>query len=134
MVNLVFDFYGVIYTPSSRSVDIELVSYINELKEKGYSLYIFSNTSTGTITKYDNSFHFLHFFDSIIPTEHAQKPSRDAFDTLFYKLNVRPEEIILIDDGQANIDMANSLDMVGVLYTDLDSLKEDLDKILSSKK
>ena len=134
MVKLVFDFYGVIYTPSNRSVDIELVSYIKELKEKGYSMYIFSNTSMGTITRYDDSFHFLQYFDSIIPTDHAQKPSRDAFDTLFYKLNVRPEDIVIIDDGQANVDMASSLDMVGVLYTDLESLKEDLEKIISSKK
>lgn len=45
------------------------------------------------------------------------------------KINAKPEECVFVDDLQVNIDVANELGIKGVLYTNINQLKEDFETL-----
>jgi putative hydrolase of the HAD superfamily len=47
----------------------------------------------------------------------AMKPDRKAFDTVLDRMDVRPEEVLFLDDLQVSIDMATELGMQAVKVT-----------------
>jgi len=57
------------------------------------------------------------------------KPSAEAYRFVLKELGVKPEEAVLIDDKQENIDGARALGMHGILYKGAVQLKADLEKI-----
>ena len=60
------------------------------------------------IKKFGNTFD-----DIIISSEiNAYKPDKDFFDTLIKKANVKPEEILFLDDRKENVDAARKCGML----------------------
>ena len=45
------------------------------------------------------------------------KPDRKAFDTVLDRMDVRPEEVLFLDDLQVSIDMTTELGMQAVKVT-----------------
>lgn len=71
-------------------------------------------------------------FDPIVlswETESA-KPQRRIFEVLIESLALNPSEILLIDDVEANITAAKDLGLQGLLFTDADTLRKDLEELL----
>ena len=60
----------------------------------------------------------------------AAKPQRRIFEALIETLRLNPQEILLIDDVEANIAAAEDLGLRGLLFTDAETLKKDLASLL----
>jgi putative hydrolase of the HAD superfamily len=60
----------------------------------------------------------------------AAKPQRRIFEALIETLRLNPQEILLIDDVEANIAAARDIGLQGILFTDVASLRSDLASLL----
>lgn len=85
------------------------VTVLNQLKEKGYKLYLLSNFHSlafETIcSKYD---FFKHFDGGIISCrENLLKPEAEIYSKLLLTYNLKAEECLFIDDTLVNIEAAN---------------------------
>jgi glucose-1-phosphatase len=62
-----------------------------------------------------------------------RKPEKEIFVYAINKTGIAPEKIIFIDDIQEFVNEANKLGINGILYTDIDNLKINLEKFLKIK-
>jgi putative hydrolase of the HAD superfamily len=60
----------------------------------------------------------------------SAKPQRRIFEALIETLRLDPQEILLIDDVEANIAAAEDLGLRGLLFTDAETLKSNLADLL----
>ena len=60
----------------------------------------------------------------------AAKPQRRIFEALIETLRLKPQEILLIDDVEANIAAARDIGLQGILFTDVASMRSDLASLL----
>jgi len=60
----------------------------------------------------------------------SSKPQRKIFEALIETLRLNPQEILLIDDVEANITTAKDLGLQGLLFTDAETLKSNLADLL----
>ena len=78
--------------------------WIKELKNRGYKVYLLSN-------------YPKEYFDQC----------------LFDKYNLNPEECVFIDDRLENIEGGRKLGMEGIVFTDYETGKKKLERMLSEK-
>ncbi|MFH1424668.1 MAG: HAD family phosphatase [archaeon] len=71
---------------------------------------------------------WFDFLEGIIASVDAKmtKDNPEFFKFALDKLNLKPEEVLFIDDIQAFVDIAKSLGMNAVLFENSEKLKEDL--------
>jgi len=111
-------------------VNTELVEKLPVLRDMGYSVAIFSNyssklrdilTANGIIDKVDHV---------VVSAEIGfQKPHKEAFEVLFSRLGVNPEEVIFIDDTPKSLETADSLGYTPVLFKNNEQLRLELSKL-----
>ena len=107
----------------------EMYAFVEELKEKGYGIYLLSNVGKEfhTVKK---DIPVLELFDGFVASSDYEvvKPEPEIYSILFEKFSLVPEECIFIDDVQKNIDGALKAGMQGHCYShgNLEILKEDL--------
>jgi len=58
------------------------------------------------------------------------KPTAEIYELTAMRLGVQPEECIMIDDSQINIDGACRVGMQGLYYENLEQCRKELNKIL----
>ena len=59
------------------------------------------------------------------------KPNINNYLTLLNKYNLKAEETLFIDDKLINVEGANKLGIIGIQFTSLKKLKEDINKYLT---
>ena len=71
-------------------------------------------------------------FDVVVQSgdEGLTKPHPRIFDLTAERLEVEPEECIMVDDLPENIAGADAAGMHGIVYGDLNKLKKELNKLL----
>jgi HAD superfamily hydrolase (TIGR01509 family) len=108
----------------TRLPDTRLIETIRRLKPR-YTIALFSNASTKLRNKLD-SLELTPLLDTIIISSEIgyAKPSDEAFEAALKILDVRPEEILFIDDNPKNVEAAEKHAMKACHYTSLDSLDE----------
>jgi HAD superfamily hydrolase (TIGR01509 family) len=106
----------------------EVFHFVKTLK--GYKLYLLSDQmkfQTDHIKKtFDLSFFVKVFFSSEIG---HSKISKKAFELVLKEIKLKPEECVFIDDNPRNIELAQSVGLKTVLFTDLKNLKQGLRKL-----
>ena len=98
------------------------------LKNEGYKLFLFSNTSQ-RFRRFSKNIASVAYMDDIwISCEHGfLKPEREAYLSFFDTFGLLPEECIFIDDSPANIEAGMRLGMDGIVYhQDAAALEEEL--------
>ena len=91
---------------------------INDLKEKGYKLYVLSNAPT-FFADHASYYNIVNKFDAMIfsgPIKLA-KPEPEIYEYLFNKYDLKPEECFFLDDKEININAAKALGMDGIPFT-----------------
>jgi putative hydrolase of the HAD superfamily len=106
----------------------EVHEYAKELSRK-YKMYIFSNHS-------DLFFDVIKTvgLDKLFKAENLfissqiglLKPTKESFDYVLNRINLRPEEIIFIDDQEPNVFKARDLGMSAILFKNANQLKSDI--------
>ena len=111
-------------------IDENLVAFIRELKQK-YKIGLLSNFTHAWLSEILTENNLWDLFDhNVISSEHGIiKPEPEIFHKMLDLLEVAPGEAVFIDDRQYNVDGANAVGIKGLLYTDLETLKKDLNEI-----
>jgi FMN phosphatase YigB (HAD superfamily) len=106
----------------------ELFHITQQLKEHGYSLYIFSNIGKKTyhellkihaplFTLFDG-IHYTHENNNWL-----QKPLPNAYHHFIKRFNLKPSEVVFIDDSKKNSNAAQSCGITAIHYKSVDQLR-----------
>lgn len=100
-----------------KEIPVERLHMLDKLKEKGYRLYVLSNTNPIMYNHWiDNAFRndgksINDYFDGIVTSyqERMCKPNPELFKRVVERYGLNPEETLMLDDSQANVDAARSI-------------------------
>lgn len=81
-----------------------IVSLIQELKERGYKLYVLSNMTRHFINR-DYKFPIFKEFDGVVYSAPIKmiKPDERIFEYILKKYSLNPEESVFTDDMKTNL-------------------------------
>ena len=100
---------------------------MNELKGKGYNLYILSNAST-TLHEYVNRVPGVKNVTSVFCSADykCMKPELEIYHKFFEVNDLIPEECIFIDDNAINIEACLRTNMDGIIFNNVLDLRNKL--------
>lgn len=101
---------------------------IRELKEKGYNIYLLSNTNELHYRCIEKRYSILREIkDNILSFEiGCRKPGIRIFEAVMDKSGLPAEKHIYIDDKQEFVNIAKSIGMEGILFKSVRQLREGL--------
>ena len=108
----------------------DVFAVARELHQSGCRTGILSNTEKPARPLMDGKPYRI--FDPLVLSWQAgaSKPQRRIFEVLIETMALAPEEILLVDDVEANIAAARDLGLQGLLFTDAQTLRKDLAPLL----
>ncbi len=118
-----------LYDEFNKNLDYEVLEFTKELKKK-YKLYILTDTiiinkgigEDGLVSR-----HFDRVFKSY--EEGLKKPEPEAYLNVLEKTNLKPDEVIFIDDTKYIVEAAKKLGIKSIHYSGLNNLKNELKKL-----
>lgn len=109
---------------------IDLIKKIRSAKK--YKLLLLSNINMSHWNYLKSKkWGFLELFDEIVLSHELKmsKPDPKMFQYAIKKAGCKPEEILFIDDGLNNIQVARNLGINAIHFTDINILIEELKKL-----
>ncbi len=105
--------------------------FVNELKQKGFKIYILSNISEESY-EFIKQFDFWRNVDGAVFSyqEKVCKPDVRIYEKLLGKYCLIPNQSIFIDDREDNIAVAKNLQMHGVLFRNLEETKKEVENLI----
>ena len=99
-----------------------------QLKEHGIRTAILSNMGDSVLAKMEREFDWLPRFDVLVWSfQHKMaKPEPAIYKLTLERLGTRPEETVFIDDKQPNVDAARALGIIGIQFSTIEKLRDDL--------
>ena len=126
---LVWEHRAELVNPYSYSV-----SWIKELKEKGYRTYLLSNYPSTLFTLHTNqgSFPFLDEVDGKIISGFVKmiKPDADIYEKIMSEYQLKAEECVFIDDRPENVEAAERVGMKGIVFGNFAQANKKLGELL----
>lgn len=116
---------------------------VKKLKENNYSLAIASASNTNFIMHVLNSLKVEHYFDAIVSAQEVinGKPAPDIFLLAAQKINTKPEDCLVLEDGISGMIGAKKAGMLSIGLVEKKSIKtpadinieklEEIEKILN---
>lgn len=104
---------------------------IEEIREKQtYKLGLLSVHAKEWIAYCESKYKFHHLFHTVSFSYHSGycKPEIEAFQEILTAMNLHPQQALLVDDAEENIEIANELGMKTILFKDAEMLKSELVK------
>jgi 2-haloacid dehalogenase len=104
------------------------VEVFSELKETGVPCYALSNMERENWERRFEIYDFLGWFDGyfISGLEGVIKPDSEYFERALERFNLRPDEVLFIDDRPENTAAARALGMPAVDFTSPEALRGEL--------
>jgi len=98
------------------------------LKELKIKTGILSDNVPERVEYLQGKYHFLELFDEIILSYEVKltKNNHDIFNLALSRLKLPASEVIFIDDRQSNLDLAQEVGIIPILFSGADELKKDL--------
>jgi glucose-1-phosphatase len=123
------DTFKNIWNPIFRE-DREVNEAILYLKEKGYPLFLLSNTNELHFSYIIDKYPIVHSFDEwLLSFEvNAKKPKRRIYEAIFEKMDVQPGEVFYIDDIPQYVEVAKHLGIDGLVFKNAHQLWEFIRK------
>jgi epoxide hydrolase-like predicted phosphatase len=111
-------------------IDKDMVTLIDAL-HASYKTGLLSNASSEYARAIVAAHNLSYLFDEIVISAEVRhvKPSREIFDVMLDKMQLKPKDAIFIDDNKQNIKAAASLGIHSILFTDRGSLEKELHKL-----
>lgn len=110
------------------------VSWIQELKERGYRIYILSNWSQPAYDACkDTALSFLPLVDGVVFSykELVIKPDKEIYDIICGRYNINPAEAVFLDDTEKNIIAAREFGLHGIHFQTYEQGKAELEALLA---
>lgn len=112
----------------------DMINLSKTLKENNIKTFIMSNTTPETASIIRNSDFAQYFDDFILSTEtHFLKPTDICFEYACYKLNLKPEETLFIDDKAKNVATAKEIGMHTILYKNPQTASAEAENLIFGK-
>jgi len=107
----------------------EMIEYYKSLKQKGYKIYLCSNITKDTYNYIKDSFEIIQVAEGGVFScfENISKPNPEIYYRLIEKYNLEIEKSILIDDTKRNVMSANDIGLSGILFNNIEDIKEFLE-------
>ncbi len=126
---IIFDLNGVLFYFNSSSTPNfveENVKLVEKLSLK-YDLGVISNANDN-YKRYLEQKDILKFFKTITLSEMIgfRKPDKEIFEITLEQMDLKPEEVVFIDDMEENIEVASALKINTILYENTTQLRERL--------
>lgn len=108
------------------------LEWIQDLKAKGYQIYILSNYSENMFNQTQEKLKFLPMVDGAVFSYAIKllKPDAAIYDYLCEKYQLIPEESVFLDDRPVNIEGAEKKGIHGIVFCDYEQGKRELEKLL----
>lgn len=108
------------------------IDWIQELKDRGYHVYILSNYSENMFRQTEHKLKFLPYVDGAVfsYTIKQIKPDAAIYRYLCEKYDLKPEESVFIDDRPENVTGAETVGIRGICFEDYTQAKGELDALL----
>ena len=102
---------------------------ISELRVKKYEIYGLTNWSMETFPEARERFGILQLIDRYVVSgaEGLVKPDPRLFQVLLERYHLKAEECIFVDDNPDNVSAAKKLGMQGIVFTNADMLRKQLE-------
>ena len=116
-----------------HSRDETMISYTQSFKPE-YKIGLLSNIDTDSMDRLFPEPERSQLFDTFIISGEvgATKPAIQMFNIAAERLQLQPEECLMIDDIPANLDGARAAGMQAILFTSKRQLENDLKIVLGS--
>ena len=123
------DDFKDIWNPIFRD-DPEVNKVILYLKEKGYPLFLLSNTNELHFSYIMEKYPIVHWFDEWLLSFEVgvKKPNRRIYDAIFEKMDVQPSEVFYVDDILKYVETAQQIGINGMVFKSADQLWEFIRK------
>ena len=107
------------------------ISWIRELKEKGYSVYYLSNMPEIAMRDCGEELNFLEETDGGILSyrEKIVKPDPAIYRLMMERYGLKPEECVFLDDSEKNVRAACQEGMWGIVFHNKEQACDELCKI-----
>jgi 2-haloacid dehalogenase len=104
------------------------VELLQILKKRGYPLYGLSNWASETFTIVRQEFEFLNLLDDIVISGDVKliKPEPEIFELCLQRIGRPANQCLLIDDSEANIEVAQKIGFDTVHFKSPQQLKQEL--------
>jgi len=110
-------------------------NWAKQLRQAGYKVGLLSNIGQGFFNGYFSDRERQELFDAVILSSEVgiAKPDVAIYEIMADKLGVKPDECVMVDDTQLNVEAAKNAGMRGVWFINTSQAKEEVNKILESK-
>jgi HAD superfamily hydrolase (TIGR01549 family) len=115
---------------AGRSWNKDLVAMFPVLRKRGLKVGILSN-ATSELGALLEKAGVAPLVDAIVISGEIghQKPHKEAFDVLFERLGLAPEQVVFVDDSPKSLEKASEIGYVPLLFKDNDQLKRELNQL-----
>lgn len=105
-----------------------MLSWQLQLKQRGIRTAILSNMGDTVLANIEREFDWLLRFDTLIWSfQHKMaKPDPAIYRLTLSRLGTAPAETLFIDDKQLNVDAARELGMIGIQFSTVEHLRDQL--------
>lgn len=104
----------------------ETTELLPKIKVSGHRLYFLSNYHKELSRYIQEQYSFFDLFDGGVFScdIHLLKPSSEIYQYFLGKYGLNPHDCVFFDDVEENIRAAESAEIKGVLFTDVQQIKE----------
>lgn len=105
--------------------------WLDDLKAKGYKLYILSNFSGKAFTECADELDYVSKVDAAVISYRVKmiKPDPAIYRYIIDTYSLNPSETVFIDDNVDNINAAKEFGINGILFTSKEQADEELAKL-----
>lgn len=109
---------------------VKLIRYIAALK-KTHKTALLNNTQKEFFRNIVREYDLERLFDVVVSSSEVGmiKPHSEIYRRTLQKLNVRPEEMMFIDDREENVRGAEAVGIHSIRYTDFPTLRKEFDTL-----
>ncbi len=109
-----------------------IVELISTLAQK-HRVVLFSNASAEQLLPVMKHLGLDRLFEKIFVSSDLKlmKPDPEAYLAVTKELGIEPQECVMIDDSQRNVDSAEALGMQGIVFEDTQACSEKLQSLLT---
>ena len=123
-----------------QGIPVERLKMLEKLREKGYKLFVLSNTNPIMYNHWiDNAFRqdgksINDYFDGIVVSyqERTCKPDPEIFKRVIERYGLNPDETIMLDDSEANVESARNTGLKAKRIDDKDSFMKVCNELLAT--
>lgn len=121
---------------SEHTLNHPLISYIEQTLKPDYKIGMISNIGRGWLQNMFDDYLLTDVFDEVVQSgdEGVTKPHPQIYELCAERLQLEPEECLIVDDLPENIAGADAAGMQGIVYGNLRDLKIELEKLLFMEK